>query len=1362
MRRWGAALAMCAATTWGHAARAEKAADDAQELVPGGEPASVLEGVDWLPFWSNSVVAWSPDGRMLATAQGFDVHTIRLWDLATGREVRRWSVQGSGAVERLEWRPDGHTLVLTSAKGNAIAWDKDTGMSSEIEVPAPNVAAAERLKDVRVDVSLDGKKTTTLQVIAFDGGNLYATEALEDKTLIVGHDDNVVLRSIPSVGQPVQFDPTGRTILIGTTIWDIPSGSVQTRLRTRPLGAELAFLGNGDRLAVGQSDGTVWLWDMDRGIPTRILPGDGYQVFDIEDLTRFAKCSTCIAVSYYNGVIRVLDTTTGRDVFEPVRGDGTSRLHFEPRSMELVAENGYQVNVWAPGAAPSTIDMGQGFPVFLASALSPRAPVLAVRQAESGHITLWGISSRQKKTTLLTENSGSALAWSPDGRTLEVGYAGISRIERWDAEAGQKLSTLETDAPVVALAFHADGRLLAGGCQNGAIEVWSAAPGPTVWKEQVHRAAIHSMAFHPTKHLLASSGDGLVAAHDVSTARSEKRIFLGGPTGWVGVDERGLVHRRDPGGFVQRLDKDGTLHPVLPPMTAPSSLSISQWQVKGEPGDGPDAIGEKSSATSVLEVVVENNGAGPAYWVTLEMVDTRKGLMLLDPPTIPRLEPRTSATLHARMSWSAPNAGETPSAPIRFHIKDALGTSLPFSTNVNVRAPRLVYEALDVSGDTVRFTLSNEGNQISGPLTIEASFIDGQRKESAQRPGVPSIPGGDSVEISFAIPTGMGRDQPFTLELSAKTDVASHWPRHPRRTWSSRFDNLRPSLPIALYGAIGLGALLLAAAVMYARIYKNPLVVRATLEPMSLQRYPLGEIANVDRALLRAKRRDPALTAAGISKERWRNAMLAAQSGDGALAGFSDAVGAVLGDCLDDLPENVSARTLKLPPLVLRFAQETALVAITGGDLEEGATRKLAAAVHQGGRGPRQALALDFTKSQRMADALRELPGVRFVVLSADRLRDLLLAERPSAVLEQSLREQLEVADLSPYQTASGVEQDALFFGREREIRTIADRSLRNFILVGARQMGKSALLQALNRRLKAREDVDVHYITLAGSDLVHHIRDHFDPGVEPIEATPSAFAKVAAGTKDRPRLFLLDEADQFVAEDTRRDHAITQVMRKLAQDGLAHFVLAGFWDLYAATWLDAKHPLLNFAELIRLGPLDDTAATDLATKPMASLGLRWDSPETVASLVRGAGYRANLIVLACKALIESLDVSTRVLTAERLAGVVRSNKDLREQLRVLRKNIYAPLHRAIVYQALLLEEPTRDGLLAALRERGFEVSRVSFDQALELLELAYVIVVDPEGRVDFPVPWVRAQLVRDGRPEDLLEEEMEEHRKLG
>jgi WD40 repeat protein len=73
-------------------------------------------------------IAFSPDGKILASAGGYD-KSVKLWDLATGKE--RATLQGTEAVWSVAFSPDGKTLAsaggtTTNAPGELKLWDVAT------------------------------------------------------------------------------------------------------------------------------------------------------------------------------------------------------------------------------------------------------------------------------------------------------------------------------------------------------------------------------------------------------------------------------------------------------------------------------------------------------------------------------------------------------------------------------------------------------------------------------------------------------------------------------------------------------------------------------------------------------------------------------------------------------------------------------------------------------------------------------------------------------------------------------------------------------------------------------------------------------------------------------------------------------------------------------------------------------------------------------------------------------------------------------------------------------------------------------------------------------------------------------------
>jgi hypothetical protein len=69
-------------------------------------------------------------------------------------------------------------------------------------------------------------------------------------------------------------------------------------------------------------------------------------------------------------------------------------------------------------------------------------------------------------------------------------------------------------------------------------------------------------------------------------------------------------------------------------------------------------------------------------------------------------------------------------------------------------------------------------------------------------------------------------------------------------------------------------------------------------------------------------------------------------------------------------------------------------------------------------------------------------------------------------VLLRLLAAQLRITRISPYQTRGGVTREGAFFGRAQLLARVINREPANYLVVGGRQLGKSSLLKAVQRRM--------------------------------------------------------------------------------------------------------------------------------------------------------------------------------------------------------------------------------------------------------------------------------------------------------
>ena len=208
----------------------------------------------------------SPDGKALASG-GKEDHTIRLWDVAGGREIRRLG-KHDDSVYCLAFSPDGKTVASGGRDRVVRLWDAATG---------------KRLHELR------GPAGPVLSVAFRPDGTMLASGGMGDGTVrlwdvAAGNE----VRSLATRGSLeacfVAFSPDGRLLASAgyngrARVWDVAAGKELCFLNGRQSGAYgLAFSPDGKILATGggQLDGnTIHLWEVATGLEIRRF--DGHQ-----------------------------------------------------------------------------------------------------------------------------------------------------------------------------------------------------------------------------------------------------------------------------------------------------------------------------------------------------------------------------------------------------------------------------------------------------------------------------------------------------------------------------------------------------------------------------------------------------------------------------------------------------------------------------------------------------------------------------------------------------------------------------------------------------------------------------------------------------------------------------------------------------------------------------------------------------------------------------------------------------------------------------------------------------------------------------------------------------------------------------
>lgn len=238
-----------------------------------------------------SVLAFSPDGRLLATASWDKV--ILLWDLQT-KTLSRLLRGHENSVTTVKFSPDGRRLASSSKDGTIRLWDTTTWTSHPLKFEeawqnkivreiafSPDgrqlVAAdddgmirAWKIEDGRL-IYVGRAHANKIQGLAFSPDGTLVATASEDTTIKLWRVEDwsearVLVGHTKGVWQPT-FSPDGRFLISGSDdrtarVWDVATG----REVTTPIVQERAvwsvdFSPDGRMIAIGCADATVHLWD---------------------------------------------------------------------------------------------------------------------------------------------------------------------------------------------------------------------------------------------------------------------------------------------------------------------------------------------------------------------------------------------------------------------------------------------------------------------------------------------------------------------------------------------------------------------------------------------------------------------------------------------------------------------------------------------------------------------------------------------------------------------------------------------------------------------------------------------------------------------------------------------------------------------------------------------------------------------------------------------------------------------------------------------------------------------------------------------------------------------------------------------
>jgi WD40 repeat protein len=450
------------------------------------------------------------DGSAYFTAP--EDNTIRMYETDTRK--RKWLGRHSGVRSLVLNTANGRqTLLSGGTDGHVLMWDFDGGIPSNRPREAAELRTDGAIEAIAFAANTIAVASDTGMVRSLDLARNIAGEARHDGVRCV---------DISATGRRVVSGGGDGTIMV----WQRQRGKptlVNTHILPGEMGGARSLLIIGENaVVVGTTSGAIVRWDWSTDEVLRFADEHTEPVWTLSQLSNGA--GDAIISGSNDQTVRKWSINNGKQIGDPTRLDGAVYATAVPTGGQhplwFAAGSDGQVHIHDHTGERQRPFVGHTDAV-LAIAISDDEHDLVVTGSADRKALVWTQSGQRAEALTGHRREVTAVAlWPADATKIVTGSTDGTAII-WERFQHTRIHTLEHGAPVWAVAVTPDGNRVITGGSGGSIKIWNADTGTTIGDPQrVERFAVSAITIAGNGSTAVIGGDsGEIAIWDLLEMR---------------------------------------------------------------------------------------------------------------------------------------------------------------------------------------------------------------------------------------------------------------------------------------------------------------------------------------------------------------------------------------------------------------------------------------------------------------------------------------------------------------------------------------------------------------------------------------------------------------------------------------------------------------------------------------------------------------------------------------------------------------------------------------------------------------------------------------------------------------------------